>query len=102
VKKIIRKIWENIRSNPKNFILWAAFVLFVFWMLFDDYGIVKRIRMEAEHRMLIDRQKIEQEKMMDNELRIRYALEPDSIEKASRERYNFRKPDETLFIIREK
>jgi hypothetical protein len=92
VKKIIRKIWENIRSNPKNFILWVAFALFVFWMLF----------MEAEHRMLIDRQKIEQEKMMDNELRIRYALEPDSIEKASRERYNFRKQDETLFIIREK
>ncbi len=76
-------------------------LLFVFWMLFDDYGIVKRIRMEAEHRMLIDRQKVEQKKIIDNEQRIRYALEPDSIEKAARERYNFRKPGETLFIIRE-
>ncbi|MBZ4220286.1 MAG: septum formation initiator family protein [Chlorobium sp.] len=102
MKKIIKKIWENIRSNPKKFIFKVTLVLFVFWMLFDDYGILKRLRMEVEHRMLIDRQKIEQKKMMDNELRIRYALEPDSIEKASRERYNFRKPDETLFIIREK
>jgi cell division protein FtsB len=71
-------------------------------MLFDDYGIVKRFRMEAEHRMLLDRQKVEQKRIFDNELRIRYALEPDSVEKAARERYNFRKPGETLFIIRDK
>jgi cell division protein FtsB len=101
VKKIIKRIWEYIRSNPKSFFFRVAFALFVFWMLFDDYGIVKRIRMEAEHRMLLDRQKAEQQKIIDNEQRIRYALEPDSIEKAARERYNFRKPGETLFIIRE-
>ena len=71
-------------------------------MLFDDYGILKRIRMEAEHDMLLERQKIEQKRIIDNEQRIRYALEPDSLEKAARERYNFRKPGETLFIIREK
>jgi cell division protein FtsB len=102
VKKIIKRIWEYIRSNPKNFFFRVAFVLFVIWMLFDDYGIVKRIRMEAEYRRLLDRQKVEQQTIIDNELRIRYAMEPDSIEKAARERYNFRKPGETLFIIREK
>ncbi len=102
MKKIIWKIWENIRSNPKKFIFRVAVVLFVFWMLFDDYGIIKRIRMEAEYRTLVDRQKVEQGKMIVNESRIRYALEPDSIEKASREKYNFRKPGEALFIIREK
>ena len=102
MKKIIKKFWEYIRSRPKNFFFRVAVVLFVFWMLFDDYGIIKRIRMEAEYRTLLDRQKIEQGKMMENESRIRYALEPDSIEKASRERYNCRKPGETLFIIREK
>ncbi len=102
MKKIIRRIWEYIRSKPKNFFLRVAFVLFVIWMLFDDYGIVKRIRMEAEYRRLLERQKVEQKTIVDNERRIKYALEPDSIEKASRERYNFRKPGETLFIIREK
>ena len=52
--------------------------------------------------MLLERQKVEQKKIIDNELRIQHVRDPDSIEKAARERYNFRKPGETLFIIREK
>jgi cell division protein FtsB len=102
VEKIINRIWDYIRSNPKKFFFRVALVLFVFWMLFDDYGIIKRLRMENEYRMLLDRQNVEQKKIIDNELRLRNAMEPDSIEKAARERYNFRKPGETLFIIREK
>jgi cell division protein FtsB len=100
VKKIIDKIWEYIRSNPKKFFFQVAFALFVVWIFFDDYGIVKRIRMESEHRVLLDRQKYEQKKILENELRIQHAHEPDSIEKAAREKYNFRKPGETLFIIK--
>jgi cell division protein FtsB len=99
---MIKRIWEYIRSNPKKFFFRVALLLFVIWMLFDDYGIMKRIRMEAEYRMLLDRQKVEQKEIIDNERRIKYALEPDSIEKAARERFNFRKSGETLFIIREK
>jgi len=102
VKKIINTIWEYIHSNPKKILFWVFVFYFVFWIFFDDYSIVKRIRMEIDHRMLLERQKIEQIKIIDNELRIKHARDPDSIEKAARERYNFRKPDETLFIIREK
>ncbi len=102
MKKISKRIWEYIHSNPKNFFFRVALALFVFSLLFDDYGIVKRIRMEVEYRMLLERQKVEQQHILDNERRIMYALDPDSIEKAARERYNFRKPGETLFIIREK
>ena len=89
-------------QSEKFFFFKGLFALFMYSMLFDDYGILKRIRMEAEHDMLLERQKIEQKRIIDNEQRIRYALEPDSLEKAARERYNFRKPGETLFIIREK
>lgn len=101
MEKIGKRIWEYVRFNPKNFFFRVLFVLFVFWMLFDDYGIMKRIRMEAEHRTLLERLKTEQKKILDNELRIIYAMKPDSIEKAARERYNFRKHGETLFIIKE-
>lgn len=100
MEKIIKRIWEYVRFNPKTVFFRVLIALFVFGMLFDDYGIVKRIRMEAEHRTLLERLKVEQKKIMDNELRITYAMRPDSIEKAARERYNFRKPGETLFIIR--
>jgi cell division protein FtsB len=100
VKIIIDKIWAYICSNPKKFFFRVAFVLFILWIFFDDYGIMKRIRMEAEHRTLLEQQKVEQQKILDNELRIQHAHEPDSIERAAREKYNFRKPGETLFIIK--
>jgi cell division protein FtsB len=102
VKKIINRIWEHIRSNPKKFFFRIAFVLFLVWFLFDDYGLIKRVRMEAEHRQLASRLKIEQQQILANEQRIHHANEPDSIEKAARERYNFRKDGETLFIINKK
>ena len=102
VKKKLDTLWEYIHAHPKKILFWVAVVYFIFWILFDDFGLVKRIRMEADHIMLLERQKVEQKKIIDNELRIRHARDPDSIEKAARERYNFRKPGETLFIIREK
>ena len=102
MKKKLDTLWEYIHAHPKKILFWVAVVYFIFWILFDDFGLVKRIRMEADHIMLLERQKVEQKKIIDNEQRIQHARDPDSIEKAARERYNFRKPGETLFIIREK
>jgi cell division protein FtsB len=102
VKKIFNRLWDHVRANPKKVFLRVAFVLFVIWFLFDDFGIVKRVRMEAEHRILLNRLQAARKKVVDNELRIQHVKEPDSIEKAAREKYNFRKEGETLFIIRDK
>lgn len=101
LKKNINRIWTYIRANPKKIFFGVGVVFFVIWILFDDYGIMKRISMEIEHRSLLERLKVEQKKVLENELRIQNASLPDSIEKAARERYNFRKTGETLFIIRE-
>ena len=100
MKKIFNRIWLSIRSNPKKFFIRVGFLVFLIWFLFDDYGLVKRFRMEAEHRMLLEQQRVGEQKVVDNELRIHDAHQPDSIEKAARERYNFRKQGETLFIIK--
>jgi len=102
VKKNLDTLREYIQANPKKMLFWVVVVYFIFWILFDDFGLVKRIRMEADYTRLLDRQKVEQKKIIDNEQRIQHARDPDSIEKAARERYNFRKPGETLFIIWEK
>jgi len=91
---------EYFQSNPKQILFRVVALLLLFWFLFDDYGILKRVRMEIEYGSLLERYTIEQQKMLDNEQRIQHAREPDSIEKAARERYNFRKSGETLFIIR--
>ena len=101
MKNIIDNISDYVRLNPKKFFFQLAFALFVLWIFFnDDYGVLKRVRMEEEYRALLEQKSIVEQKIHDNELRIRHAREPDSIEKAARERYNFRKPGETLFIIR--
>jgi len=100
MKIIIERIWEYIRFNPKKFFFQVAFSLFIVWIFIDDYGILKRIHMEAEYRTLLEQDRVEQKKIRDNELRIQHAHEPDSIEKAAREKYNYRKQGETLFIIR--
>ena len=73
MKKFIDRIWEYIRANPKKFFFRVAFALFILWIFFDDYGVMKRIRMEAEHRALLEQHKVEQQKILENEQRIQHA-----------------------------
>lgn len=99
---IFHGLWDFISSNPKKFLFLVVSGFMVIWFIFDDYGLLKRIRMEAEHRTLLERHREEQQRIIENEQRIRNAFHKDSIEKAARERYNFRKEGETLYIIRSK
>jgi|WetSurMetagenome_2_1015567.scaffolds.fasta_scaffold1153386_1 cell division protein FtsB len=94
-------IWDRIRSNPRKFFLQALLALIVFWFVFGDFGLVTRISMEHEHRVLGERQAQELKKIEEDRSAIREAYNRDSIEKVAREKYNFRKPGETVFIIRE-
>lgn len=99
---IFQGLRDFISSSPKKFLFLILSGFIVIWFLFDDYGLLKRIRMEAEHRMLLERSREEQQRIADNERRIRNAYTADSIEKAAREKYNFRREGETLYIIRRK
>ncbi|MCF8383328.1 MAG: septum formation initiator family protein [Chlorobium sp.] len=100
--KLFYGLRDFISSSPKKFLFLILFGFIVIWFLFDDYGLLKRIRMEAEYRMLLERSRQEQQRIVDNEQRIRNAYSADSIEKAAREKYNFRREGETLYIIRSK
>ena len=99
--KYFTEIWDYIRTNPKKFIVQAILALFVFWFFFGDFGLVTRFSMEREHRQLMERQAEEQKKIVEDRATIRQAYSQDSIEKVAREKYNFRKPGETVFIIRQ-
>lgn len=101
MKHLILKSWEYVRSHPKKFLFLALFSIFLFWFFFDDYGIVKRVSMEVEHRRLLVEKELLSRRIRENEKRIGNAHDPDSIEKAARERYNFRRKGEVLFIIKE-
>jgi cell division protein FtsB len=99
--KYLTEIWDRIRSNPKKFFLQALLALFLFWFVFGDYGLVTRISMERDHRQLQERQTEQLKVISEDRETIRQAYNKDSIEKVAREKYNFRKPGETEFIIRQ-
>jgi len=99
VKRTLLQGWEYLRHEPRKIVLFGVLLVSLYMMLFGDFGILKRLQMEAEYRQLLQEEQRTQAVLHDNALRIKNARNPDSIEKAAREKYNFRKPGETLFLI---
>ncbi len=100
--KYLTELWDLIRLNPKKFVIRALLVLAAIGFIFGDFGLVTRISMELENRKLEKLQAEEQEKIVELRNTIKNAYQPDSVEKVARERFNFHKKGETVFIIREK
>jgi cell division protein FtsB len=96
------ELWDSIRSNPKRVALFAVLAVAAIWFVFGDFGLVTRISMELENRKLEKLQKEEQQKIVTLRCTIKNAYQPDSVEKVARERFNFHRKGETVFIIREK
>ncbi len=95
-------IWAYILSRPRKIFLLVLAGIFVLWIVFGDYGVLARLRMEAEHSMLKNRQQEEESKIIENNRKIKLVDDPAAIEKIAREKYNFSRDEETLFIIEEK
>ncbi|PWW82429.1 MULTISPECIES: FtsB family cell division protein [Prosthecochloris] len=102
MKQVLSDIWAYVLSHPKKIFLLALAGVLVLWVIFGNYGVVARFRMEAENRMLRELQEQEELKIIENTRKIRSADNPETIEKIAREKYNFSKDDETLFIIEDK
>ncbi|MGC8775255.1 MAG: septum formation initiator family protein [Chlorobaculum sp.] len=100
--KYLTELWDLIRLNPKKFVIRALLVLAAIGFIFGDFGLVTRISMELENRKLEKLQAEEQEKIVELRSTIKNAYQPDSVEKVARERFNFHKKGETVFIIRGK
>ena len=102
VKRLLNDIWDYIRSHPKKIFLFALAGVFVLWVFFGNYGLVARLRMEAENRSLRETHEQEEQNIVDNTEKVRNARDAGTVEKIAREKYNFRKEGETLFIIEER
>ncbi len=102
MSRYLTEIWDSIRSNPKRLALWVALSVVAVWFVFGDFGLMTRIQMEFENRKLEKLQKEEQQKIVTLRSTIKNAYQPDSVEKVARERFNFHRKGESVFIIREK
>ena len=94
-------IWDSIRLNPKKYVIRVILVLAAIGFVFGDYGLATRIGMELENRKLEKLKTEEEQKIVELRGTIKNAYQPDSVEKVARERFNFHKKGETVFIIRE-
>lgn len=97
----ITRILDYIRLHPVGFLVRMVLLLSAFLFVFGDFGLVTRLGMELENRQLEHRVAEEQKKVIALERTISNAYQPDSVEKVARERYNFRRKGETVFIIKE-
>lgn len=100
--RYVTELLDFINRHPVISLIRALLVLALCLFVFGDFGLVTRLDMEVENRRLEQRQTQEQQKISALRNTIRNANLPDSIEKVARERYNFRRKEETVFIIREK
>ncbi|ANT64063.1 FtsB family cell division protein [Prosthecochloris sp. CIB 2401] len=90
-----------LRSNPRKVFLFGVAGMVLLWGLFGDYGVVSRIRLEVQHHLLLERHAALEQDIALNRQRVHQARTPEAVEKVAREKYNFRKPGETLFILRQ-
>lgn len=90
----------HIRSHPKIFVLKLLLGLLFVWIVFGDYGLVRRVVMENELRSLKAALEKEEKSVAMYRSLAANATQPDSIEKVAREKYNFRRKGETVFIVR--
>ncbi len=98
---MISDIWAYVLTNPRKLFLLALAGILLLWIVFGDYGVLARFRMEAENRMLRMKKEQEEMKIIENQAKIQSAQDSATIEQIAREKYNFMKEDETLFILQE-
>lgn len=98
---LLKIIVKSASKNKKRtLILLLVFLLFLY-LLFDNKGIIARLRLEAQHRELIEKLKADSTELRRLEGQIK-ALESDkkTLEKTAREKYGMTREGETVYQIK--
>ena len=100
-ERFLKKIVKSAAKNKKRtIILIIAFLLFLY-LLFDNKGIITRVRLEAQHREWMEKVKSDsvETKRLQEQIK---ALEGDkkTIEKTAREKYGMAREGETVYQVK--
>ena len=100
-ERFLKKIAKGAAKNKKRTILLVILFLLFLYLLFDNKGIVTRLRLEAQHREWIEKLKSDslETKRLQEQIK---ALEGDkkTIEKTAREKYGMAREGETVYQIK--
>lgn len=106
-KQVIRRLRIRFRlfakdavRAPLKYVRLAFIGLILFYVMFGDYGIVSRIRLEVERARLQSQLDAEHRRTEQLNAQIQNAKSLETIEKLAREKYGFSKPGETVYVIK--
>ena len=100
-ERFLKKIAGSAAKNKKRTIILVVVFLFFLYLLFNNKGIVTRIRLESQHREWIEKVKADSIETARLQEQIK-ALEGDkkTIEKTAREKYGMAREGETVYQVK--
>jgi cell division protein FtsB len=100
-KKRLKKIVGNLLRNRKRVLILLGAIVLSAYVMFDNKGVVKRIRLELQQREMAA--KVEAANAETKQLQAQLkALEGDkkTIEKIAREKYGMAREGETIYKVK--
>jgi cell division protein FtsB len=100
-ERFLKKIAKGAVKNKKRTIILVILFLLLLYLLFDNKGIVTRLRLESQHREWMEKLKADSLETMRLQEQIK-ALEGDkkTIEKTAREKYGMAREGETVYHVK--
>lgn len=100
-ERFLKKIAKRAGKNKRHTIILIALFLLLLYLLFDNKGIITRLRLESQHREWIDKVKTDsiETKRLQEQIK---ALEGDkkTLEKTAREKYGMAREGETVYQVK--
>jgi len=100
-ERFLKKISRSAKKNKRRTIILIILFLLFIYLLFDNKGIITRIRLEVQHREWIEKVKSDsiETKRLQEQIK---ALEGDkkTIEKTAREKYGMAREGETVYQVK--
>ncbi|HOV99038.1 MAG TPA: septum formation initiator family protein [Bacteroidota bacterium] len=99
-EKLLKRIVRNAKKNKRRTVLLIIGFFLLLYMVFDNNGLLTRIKLEYQHRKWIEQLKADslETKRLNEQMK---ALESnkDTVERLARERYGMTRKGETVYEI---
>ena len=100
-ERFLKKVARNASKNKKRTALIVALFLLLLYFLFDNKGIITRLRLESEQTEWEEKLRADSAETKHLQEQIK-ALEGDkkTIEKTAREKYGMKREGETIYQVK--
>ncbi len=99
-KSRLKRVSEDAVAHPKKYVGFAIIGFIFFYVMFGDYGVVTRLRLEVQRARLQSELDAEIRRTEALTAHIQNAKSLETIEKLAREKYGFSKKGETVYMIK--